>query len=186
VSLFVALGLVGGSYVLFKHFLTEPAKAHNPSEARADAGPASDPGLTSDSKKLPLEPEVKITRPPVSKEPPRSEQPKEPRSIVLQPLGKLNPSAAVEKDRNWFVCFPPDGQRHVPLVFPGNEVPDPLPGHGDKLAGYPITITFARRNVVREVQAELRNGDKNNVAVWLSTPETPANPRHSGEQANTV
>lgn len=186
VSLFVALGLVGGSYVLFKQFRSEPASARKAPETRADAIPAPDPSLTSDSKKLPLEPEVKITRPPASKEPPRPDQPKEPKSIPLQPLGKLDPSAAVEKDSNWFVCFPPNGQHRVPLVFPGNEVPDPLPGHGDKLAGYPITITFARRNVVRNVHAELRDGEKNSVAVWLSSPEAPANPRHPGEQANTV
>src|SRR5262249_26443640 len=34
------------------------------------------------------------------------------------------------------IAYPPPGQMRVPLWFPGNETPDPLPEAKNKLAGY--------------------------------------------------
>ena len=50
------------------------------------------------------------------------------------------------------------GERHdVPLTFPGSEFPDPIPKAKEKLAGYPITVTFSRDQVVKNVKVALKD-----------------------------
>lgn len=84
------------------------------------------------------------------------------------------------------IVYPAPGQKRVPLWFPGNETPDPLPEAKDKLAGYPITVMFPRRASIASVTAHLMDKKEREVAIWLSTPQKPANPKHADSQQNTV
>lgn len=84
------------------------------------------------------------------------------------------------------VLFPAPGQREVPLAFPGNEIPDPLPAARIKVAGYPITVTFPEGRVVPDVRAWLEDETGADVPVWFSSPTRPANKEHPREQANTA
>jgi uncharacterized protein YkwD len=81
------------------------------------------------------------------------------------------------------VIYPPDGQKDVPLAYPGTELPDPIPQATQKRAGYPVTLTFPRNATVRGVTARLAKGGEE-VPVWLSTPEKPA--QHEPRQRNTI
>ncbi len=96
----------------------------------------------------------------------------------------LSPTSAVTGAR----VYPAPGQMRVPLWFPGNETPDPLPEAtaANKLAGYPITLTFAPRTRVESVTARLSDKDESDIAVWLSSPEKPANPRYADAQRGTI
>jgi uncharacterized protein YkwD len=84
------------------------------------------------------------------------------------------------------VLYPAPGQREVPLYFPGNEVPDPLPDTQDKIAGYPISVTFRQGEEVRNVKAGLRDATGKEVAVWESTPAKVANSAFPRNQGNCV
>lgn len=84
------------------------------------------------------------------------------------------------------IVYPAPGQTRVSLWFPGNELPDPLPQTKDKLAGYPVTLIFPSRARIEEAAAHLSNKEERDVAVWLSTPEKPANPKHADLQQNTI
>jgi uncharacterized protein YkwD len=108
------------------------------------------------------------------------------RNVKEEWASVLDLGSGLAVERNWVVVYPVDGQQHLPLYFPGNEIPDPLPDTSAKLAGYPITVTFAPQMRVRDVQAELKENSGRVVSVWLSTPEKPANPRHANVQANTI
>jgi uncharacterized protein YkwD len=85
------------------------------------------------------------------------------------------------------VFYPVHRQKDVPLAFPGNEVPDPLPLAKIKLAGYPITATFFPAQApVPASQAWLEDETGKDVPVWFSSPTQPANPSHMRNQQNTV
>jgi len=55
-------------------------------------------------------------------------------------------------------------------------MPDPLPDTRDKLAGYPVTVTFAQQTEVREVQLRLKDDKGADVPAYVSSPDEPANP----------
>lgn len=74
---------------------------------------------------------------------------------------------------NQLVLFPPDKEKDVPLQF-GIESPDPVPMSKDKKVGFPITVHFAEGVPVKVLSAKLVDDTKKEVAVWLSTPESPA------------
>jgi hypothetical protein len=80
------------------------------------------------------------------------------------------------------VIFPGKDMKQVPLALQRGETPDPIPEDKDKLAGYPITITFPLGAMVREAAATLTLDGKE-VEVWLSTPEKPVDARF---QRNTI
>ncbi len=155
--------------------------------------PSAQPAIADTSTPTKAEPNGKPNEPPglprrSSPTPPDREQP-EPQPAEPEPgqeLGKLEPGSPVQKNRNWFVCYPANGQSRVPLTFPGNELPDPLPDTEEKLAGYPVTVTFARQHAITGAQAELLDQERQVVPVWLSSPEKPANPRYKSEQGNTI
>jgi len=84
------------------------------------------------------------------------------------------------------IVYPVPGQARVPLWFPGNETPDPLPEAKIKLAGYPITLTFPLGMRVDSVTAKLSTTDERDIALWLSSPEKPANPRYADSQRSTI
>jgi uncharacterized protein YkwD len=84
------------------------------------------------------------------------------------------------------VVFPSPRQVDVPLAFPGNEVPDPLPHAKNKVAGYPVTATFPARAAVPSVEAWLEDETGGETPVWLSTPTRPANEAFARAQQNTV
>jgi uncharacterized protein YkwD len=75
------------------------------------------------------------------------------------------------------VVSPAPGQTRVPLWFPGNETPDPLPEAKIKLAGYPITLTFSPGTRLDAVAARLTDKDDREVEIWLSWPGKPAIPK---------
>jgi uncharacterized protein YkwD len=85
------------------------------------------------------------------------------------------------------VIYPADGQKDVPTLYPGTELPDPIPQATQKRAGYPVTLTFPRGAAVEDVTAKLSTaagGKDEDVPAWVSTPEKPAQDR--GYQRNTV
>jgi uncharacterized protein YkwD len=84
------------------------------------------------------------------------------------------------------IVYPAPGQMRLSLWFPGNEVPDPLPQTKEKVAGYPITLTFPPQTPIEKVDAHLSNKEEGDIAVWLSSPEKPANPQFPGSQRNTI
>lgn len=82
------------------------------------------------------------------------------------------------------VLCPADAQKDVPIAFPGNEVPDPIPQSKDKVAGFPITVTFPDDTPIRKATGRLLDDMNREIPSWFSSPEQPANPafkRHQGE-----
>jgi uncharacterized protein YkwD len=124
------------------------------------------------------------------------------RPLLLDPdLKRIGWGQAGDKRKGWFgvidvsrgkggtavVIYPADGQKDVPLAYPGTELPDPIPQATQKRAGYPVTFTFPRDAAVEDVTAHLSTaagGKGEDVAAWVSTPEKPAQDR--GYQRNTV
>jgi uncharacterized protein YkwD len=84
------------------------------------------------------------------------------------------------------ILYPVHRQKDVPLAFPGNEVPDPLPAAKIKLAGYPVTVIFPAGAPVPSSRAWLEDETGKDVPVWFSSPTQPANDRHVRNQQNTV
>src|SRR5262249_37645478 len=71
--------------------------------------------------------------------------------------------------------YPAPDQKEVPLVYPPNEVPSPIPAESeDRVAGYAITANFANRATVKEGTAKLVDDKGKVVEGWLSAPEKPA------------
>lgn len=92
--------------------------------------------------------------------------------------GKLRPAP---------VLYPAPDQTGVPLHFPiGGEEPNPIPDDRTGKAGYPITAFFPEDQPLQSASAILTDGTSREVAVWFSTPETPANPKFARNQGNTV
>jgi uncharacterized protein YkwD len=122
--------------------------------------------------------------------------------LVLRGLKSVAAGAARDERGNWFtvldlagglavepagaVVYPAPGQRDIPLTFPGNELPDPVPDTKDKVGGFPVTVTFRPRQAVRNASATLRDAAGREVAVWFSSPEKPANPAYARQQKNTL
>ena len=84
------------------------------------------------------------------------------------------------------VIYPVDGQKGVPVAFPGHEVPDPVPEAHGGVAGFPITASFPPGVTVRKARATLLDADGFEVEAWASSPEAPADPHRPGVQQNTV
>jgi uncharacterized protein YkwD len=84
------------------------------------------------------------------------------------------------------IAWPVPNQANVPLLFPGNEVPDPLPMTKQKIAGYPITVTFPPRVKVPDARAWFENEAGETIDVWFSSPTKPANEEFPRNQQNTV
>jgi uncharacterized protein YkwD len=84
------------------------------------------------------------------------------------------------------VLYPSLDQSLVPLAFPGNELPDPIPEAKQKLAGFPITATFEPRARVLEAQGFLEDEQGRNVPGWFSSAEKPANRQYDIVQQNTL
>ena len=84
------------------------------------------------------------------------------------------------------IVYPAPGQMRVPLWFPGNETPDPLPQTKDKLAGFPITLIFPPRTQIEAAAAHLSCTGESDIPVWLSLPDKPANPQFAQLQQNTI
>ena len=78
-----------------------------------------------------------------------------------------------ETDREFF--YPAPDQQGVPLIYPPNEVPSPIPADSKgKMAGYAITALFGQQPEVTTVTAKLTDAKGAAVDGWLSTPEKPA------------
>jgi uncharacterized protein YkwD len=84
------------------------------------------------------------------------------------------------------VLYPGPGESGLPLLFPGNEVPDPLPHLEDKVTGYPITATFPRMSRVTEDSLEMEDESGKPVPMHVSGPARPANREFASHQANTL
>jgi uncharacterized protein YkwD len=69
--------------------------------------------------------------------------------------------------------YPVDKQKDVPLTFPGNEVPDPIPDAKQKIAGFPITVLFPWSMPPKSVTVRLADDKGSEVDAWISTPEKP-------------
>lgn len=84
------------------------------------------------------------------------------------------------------IIYPVHAQREVPLAFPGNEIPDPIPRATEKMAGFPITLTFPRRLSIVDARAWLEDEAGKEIQVWFSSPTRPANEKHARSQQNTI
>ncbi len=84
------------------------------------------------------------------------------------------------------VLYPAPNQAGVPLRFPANEDPDPIPLATDRRAGFPITTTFPAGASLTKMAFTLKDGGGQTVAVWFSSPEKPANPKFAAHQGTTV
>jgi len=81
------------------------------------------------------------------------------------------PGREVEKE----YFYPAPDQENVPLNYPPNEIPSPLPASNkSKMAGYAITALFGLRARMATATAKLVDDKGDNVDGWLSSPETPA------------
>jgi len=69
--------------------------------------------------------------------------------------------------------YPVDKQKDVPLAFPANEVPDPIPDAKQKVAGYPITVLFPWNMKFKYASAKLFEDPKKEIEAWVSTPAKP-------------
>ena len=83
------------------------------------------------------------------------------------------------------VVYPAHSQKNVPLCFSGNEIPDPIPEDKDGKAGFPVTVTFAHQKLAR-IRTSFKDATGQEVPVWFSSPDKPANPRYVNHQGNTV
>jgi uncharacterized protein YkwD len=208
-----ALLLIGSASAFFfwprDHRSAEVARPPDPQ--RADAGkpkskidvagykPTSAPSKEEQKAPPPVkkhDPEPLTTQPadtdsePVTKSDPGSEPVKQPdpppRKQPEPPAPKLAPEPDRQPRPAFVVMYPVDGQKDVPLVFAGNEVPNPIPDSKIQNVGYPLTLTFPRGTSVKNVTASLTDASGQPLEVWLSTPEKPANPRFAGQQRNTI
>ncbi len=93
---------------------------------------------------------------------------------------------AAAGDGSGAVVYPGAGQANVPLLFPGNEVPDPLPDLENKVTGYPVTATFPRRARVTDTEMTMEDEAGGAVPVHDSGPGRPANKAHASHQGNTL
>jgi uncharacterized protein YkwD len=84
------------------------------------------------------------------------------------------------------VLCPAPEQTDVDCLFPGTELPDPLPSTEEKVAGYPITVTFPPGVAVVGPEGWLEDNAGKSVPFWFSTPAVPANPKYRREQQNSV
>lgn len=100
-------------------------------------------------------------------------------AVFTFPLPRATPAAGA-------VLYPGDQQTSVPLAFPGNEVPDPLPLTKDKVAGYPITVTFPPRVRIEKPTWELEDDRGKVEDTWFSSPSQPANKSYVPHQQNTL
>ena len=89
------------------------------------------------------------------------------------------------------VVYPGPDRENVPLGFglmgkgvTITEHPDPMPDDADKVAGYPVTATFARSQKVTGAAARLTDEKGKTVPVWVYSPERPAYDRDT--QQNTI
>jgi uncharacterized protein YkwD len=105
---------------------------------------------------------------------------------VFDALRGQSPRKPSQGEQGKIVLYPTPRQAAVPLVFPGNEIPDPLPRARNKLAGYPITVTFPSEMKVITAEGWLEDEAGKEVPVWFSTPTRPANETYPRTQQNTV
>jgi uncharacterized protein YkwD len=99
----------------------------------------------------------------------------------------LHRAAREEDGKEYF--YPAPNQENVPLVYPPNEAPSPIPAsqrraaertdvssHSERgnEAGYAITVLFDPQARVTAARANLVDDKGNEVDGWLSTPEKPA------------
>jgi uncharacterized protein YkwD len=93
--------------------------------------------------------------------------------VVLDVLSGL---PALGDDRKKVVIWPPDGMTDIGLTFDG-ERPTPIPEAKDGKGGYPVTVTFREIVKVTGATASMREkGAKEDLAVWVATPEKSPQP----------
>jgi hypothetical protein len=73
----------------------------------------------------------------------------------------------------------------VPLAFPIGEEPNPIPEARDGRAGFPVTVTFARKPP-STLSMKLFDDTGKNVPAWFSSPDKPANPKYARHQGTTA
>jgi uncharacterized protein YkwD len=127
-------------------------------------------------------------KPPIPLPPPSVPKPPPPLPPAVQEQNEVEPEDDPPGPATvtGAIAYPAPRQTRVPLWFPGNEIPDPLPEATNKLAGFPITLQFPPRTRVESVTARLSNKDEREVEVWLSSPDKPANPQYASNQQKTI
>jgi len=114
------------------------------------------------------------------------------RMLLLDPnLQRVGFGCAHDVGRGWRCVLDPNGGRGDAriLLYPAPKQEDvPLLGF-DRIddakgpLGFPITVTFPQRSVVRNAAASLTDAADGNVALFLSSPEKPLNAK---QQRNTI
>ena len=105
------------------------------------------------------------------------------RSYVLDPrLRRIGLGCALEVGQGWInvldlnsghvdgdpVIYPGIGQEKVPL-----QGRDRVPSNPKSFAGYPITVWFPGRQVIRNARATLADSTGTTLDIWLSSPDAP-------------
>ena len=87
-------------------------------------------------------------------------------------------------------AYPADKQTDVPLTY-FHERPDPIPEDQDRIAGFPITLTFYDWNYPKGSQGTIKKLEyiktkdetklgKKEIPSWFSSPEKPASQEYQG------
>lgn len=108
---------------------------------------------------------------------------------AAEPMGPKPPASGAPSIRlgsGTVVFYPVPDQKDVPILFPGNEVPDPIPLAKTPQAGYPLTVTFAPRMPITAAKGRLLDDKKQEVPTWFSSPADPANPNFKSSQQNSL
>jgi uncharacterized protein YkwD len=191
-AVLVLLACGAGGFLLLRHPSATPARPTDPVPAAevASVTPAPEEKAPAEAGKPdehPRPPAEDKSPPPPADPPLEAEQPAPPTLPREQPrpVGP-QPDKKPERRADGAVVYPGDGQQDVPLWFPGNEIPDPIPEAPGRLAGYPVTVSFPLRVPVLDAEAGLKDADGKEVAAWISTPERPANKMFTREQQNTI
>lgn len=108
---------------------------------------------------------------------------------AAEPVGPKAPASgppAIAFGRGTVVLYPVPEQSDVPTIFPGGEIPNPIPKATKLQAGYPITATFAAGMSVTGARGKLVDAQGKEVATWFSSPTEPANEKYRPHQQNTL
>jgi tetratricopeptide (TPR) repeat protein len=73
-------------------------------------------------------------------------------------------------DARFMVPYPAEGQSDAPLVFTGNELPDPVPGGYKSPTGYPITVNFNPFGTIVVSGSSLKDGAGADVPFYQLPP----------------
>ncbi len=135
-----------------------PDERTEPKPRAIEPPPKPNPVEAKPPKEEPAESKPVEEKPPLPPSPPSVPKPAPPPPVEEKPEDEPADDPSAPARVTGAIAYPAPGQTSVPLWFPGNEIPDPLPEAKNKLAGFPITLQFPLRTRVQSVRASLYQG----------------------------